>query len=200
MSTIEAIHKSLVFNRRVRVLKKHLLNTLPKVGHVLDVGCGDGLIDSLIMHDRPTLGIKGLDILIRSRTHIPVTAFNGTVIPFDDNSFDTVLFVDVLHHTEDPLVLLREAKRIACTAIVIKDHLAEGFLAGPTLRFMDWIGNAHFGVNLPYNYWSKKTWLAAFDDIGMASTTWTESLELYPPPASWIFDRQLHFITRLQHV
>jgi len=108
------------------------------------------------------------------------------------------MFVDVLHHTDDPLILMREAKRVARTAIVIKDHLAEGALAVPTLRFMDWFGNAHHGVNLPYNYWPKDAWLAAFVEIDVTPVVWTEKLGLYPSPASWIFDRQLHFVTRLQ--
>ncbi len=28
----------------------------------------------------------------------------------------------------------------------------------PTLRFMDWIGNAHHGITLLYNYQSKFQW------------------------------------------
>ena len=67
-----------------------------------------------------------------------------------DASFDVVMFVDVLHHTDDPLLLLQEAQRVG-KIILVKDHFRKGFLAGPTLRFMDWVGNAHHGVVLPYN-------------------------------------------------
>jgi SAM-dependent methyltransferase len=34
--------------------------------------------------------------------------------PFSEDSFDMVMFVDVLHHTSDPRVLLREAVRTPC--------------------------------------------------------------------------------------
>jgi hypothetical protein len=36
---------------------------------------------------------------------------------------------------------MREAARVANHSVVIKDHLLEGMFAGPTLHFMDWVGN-----------------------------------------------------------
>ena len=65
--------------------------------------------------------ITGIDVLLRDHTHIPVVEFDGTTIPFPDRSFDTLVFVDVLHHTNDPVLLLREAARVARNTIVIKD-------------------------------------------------------------------------------
>ena len=55
------------------------------------------------------------------------------------------MFVDVLHHTDDPMVLLREAGRVASGFVLIKDHTQNGILAGRRLRFMDWVGNARHG-------------------------------------------------------
>ena len=115
MSVIGAAHANLVFGRRVRVLASQLANLLPENATVLDVGCGDGTLDSLILRSRPDLSINGIDILVRPQTHIPVVPFDGTTIPYPDGAFDVVMFVDVLHHTEDPMVLLGEAKRVART-------------------------------------------------------------------------------------
>ena len=78
------------------------------------------------------------------------------------------MLVDVLHQTDDPMNLLREAVRVARQAIVIKDHLLQGAFAYPTLRFMDWVGNARHGVALPYNYWTPAEWHGAFDKLGLA--------------------------------
>jgi hypothetical protein len=105
--------------------------------------------------------------------------------------------VDVLHHTADPTVLLREAGRVAGTAVVVKDHLAEGLLARPTLRVMDWVGNAHHGVVLEYNYWTSDQWHQAFRTAGLEADVWRTDLRLYPPPASWAFDRGLHVVFRV---
>jgi len=197
MSIIEQIHGKYVFNRRVRILSDYLASQFPEGAQVLDVGCGNGLIASLIMQKRPDIKIQGIDVLIRSQTYIPVTKFDGKKIPYDDSSFDVVMFVDVLHHTEDPSVLLQEAARITRKAIVLKDHTRNGLLAGPTLRFMDKVGNERHGVVLPYNYWSKQEWFNCFDKLGLKIAVWNKELGLYPPPASWVFDRSLHFIARL---
>jgi ubiquinone/menaquinone biosynthesis C-methylase UbiE len=65
--------------------------------------------------------ITGIDVLVRDHAHIPVVKFDDTSIPFPDRSFDTLVFVDVLHQTNDPVLLLREAARVARNTIVIKD-------------------------------------------------------------------------------
>ncbi len=94
-------------------------------------------------------------------------------------------------------MLLREAARIARVGIIIKDHTLEGFLSRPTLRFMDWVGNARHHVPLPYNYWPKSKWLEAFKQLDLCLSLWEENLGLYPWPANQIFERSLHFIARL---
>ena len=108
------------------------------------------------------------------------------------------MFVDVLHHAENPMILLREAARVARRIIVIKDHTIEGLLAGPTLRFMDYLSNARYGVALPYNYWRRQEWLDAFVTLGLKVEVWTSQLRIYPWFASWVFDRTLHFAVRLK--
>jgi SAM-dependent methyltransferase len=136
-------------------------------------------------------------VLIRDQTSIPVAEFNGREIPYDDASFDVVMFVDVLHHTEDPMTLLREAARVARQSVIIKDHTRDGLLAGLTLRFMDQIGNERFGVALPYNYWPRQKWQVAFERLGLRISVWKANLGLYPRSASWLLDRKLHFVARL---
>jgi SAM-dependent methyltransferase len=149
------------------------------------------------MQQRPDIVLRGIDVLVRDQPYIPIEAFDGRVIPYGNGSFDVVMFVDVLHHTEDPMVLLREATRTARKAIIIKDHTCNGFLAGQTLRFLDWVGNARHGVALPYNYWPQDKWFEAFTRLGLTIGVWRKALGLYPPPANWAFERSLHFIGRL---
>jgi SAM-dependent methyltransferase len=195
-TSISGLHNYLVFNRRTRVLAERVSARLP-AGSVLDVGCGDGTIDALIQEVRADVALRGLDVLVRPDTRIPVSPFDGRTLPVDDKSVDTVLLVDVLHHTDNPMVLLREAKRAARQSVVIKDHTADGPLARPTLRFMDWIGNAPHGIALPYNYWPEAQWRRAFDELGLSIIFWERKLGLYPFPASLLFERRLHFIAEL---
>lgn len=197
MNLFEKIHGSYVHNRRVKVLTRELSALLPPNGQVLDVGCGDGLLAALMQKDKPNVVITGIDVLVRDHTHIPVVKFDGMTIPFPDRSFDTLVFVDVLHHTDDPVLLLREAVRVARNTIVIKDHTLDGFAAGATLRFMDRIGNRRYNVALPYNYWPKQEWLNAFEDLGLTLRTWKSKLGLYPRSVDWFVGRSLHFIAQI---
>jgi SAM-dependent methyltransferase len=197
MSLIEYVHGGYVHHRRVRVLSERLAALMPPDARLLDVGCGDGLLAALIGQKRLDVELQGIDVLLREQVHIPVEMFDGQTIPYTRASFDVVMFVDVLHHTEDPMVLLREARRVARRAIVIKDHCRNGFLAGPTLRFMDWVGNARHGVVLPYNYWPQQRWFEVCKTLGLQIDAWVTELGLYPWPMHWICERSLHFVARL---
>jgi len=198
MKMLQQIHSRTVHSRRVDTLIRHLAPLLPPEGLVLDVGCGDGLLGSCLAEANPNLKLTGLDVLVRPDTKIPVTAFDGTTIPFEDQSVDSILLIDVLHHTDDPSVILREARRVARKSILIKDHTRNGLFARSTLRFMDWVGNASYGVALPYNYLSYDEWQQMFSMLDLEVHDWESDLHLYPRPADYLFGRSLHFVARLQ--
>jgi SAM-dependent methyltransferase len=198
VTLLDPVHQGYVHGRRVRVLLSHIAPLLPANGRVLDVGAGDGHVARGLMDARPDVTIEGIDPLVRPDTRIPVTEFDGTTIPFADGSFDALLFVDVLHHADDARALLAEARRVARRSVIIKDHRRDGLLAGPTLRFMDAVGNRRHGVALPYTYWSSAEWRAAFHELGLTPEVEIRRLGLYPFPASLLFDRGLHFVARLR--
>jgi len=197
MSAIGALHEKLVSNRRVATLARWFAQFIPRGASVLDVGCGDGLISAVLQSQRPDLKVRGIDVLPRTHTHIPVEMFDGRVFRFDDQSFDVVLFSDVLHHTPDPAALLREATRVASHSVLIKDHNRNGLWAGARLRLMDWVGNARFGVALPYNYWTERQWRETWQELGLRPDQFVRDLGLYPLPANWIFGARLHFVVLL---
>jgi SAM-dependent methyltransferase len=198
MTVLERAHGRFAHPRRAVALSKHVAAALPPNVRVLDVGCGDGFVSRLITDSRPDVEIQGIDVHVRTGTQVPVAGYDGIVIPYGDASFDVVMFVDVLHHTDDPVVLLNEARRVAQGTIVIKDHTCDGVLARPTLRFMDRVGNARFGVDLPYNYWRRERWFEAFEALDLRVVRWKQELGLYPGPANRVFGRSLHFIAVLE--
>jgi len=198
MNLLRRVHNAQVHSRRVRVLTRHLCELIPANVSVLDVGSGDGLLASRVLAHRSDLKWVAIDSLARPKTHVPVQLFAGDRFPFADKEFDFVLFVDVLHHTDAPLELLREAIRVAREGIVIKDHVRQGICAGPTLRFMDWLGNAAWGVHLPYNYWNAALWKHAREHLNLRIEEERVQLGLYPWWANWWFGRSLHFLARLR--
>src|SRR5207248_6754042 len=62
--------------------------------------------------------------------------------------------------------------------IFIKDHSLQGFAAGLTLRAMDMIGNARYGVSLPYNYWPPAQWEEAAQTLQLRTDKKLTDLKL----------------------
>jgi SAM-dependent methyltransferase len=198
-SLLDTVHGNWVHGRRVEVLSRHLADVMPRDARVLDIGCGDGLIGSLVQGHRPDVEVRGIDIAVRPTTHIPVTEFDGHNIPLEDGGADVVMLVDVLHHADDPMTLLTEAARVARRAIVMKDVTPLGPLSETTLRFMDWVGNARHGVPLPYLFWSQAEWRRAFAELGLSVEEMRRRLGIYPSPWNLLFEKRMHFIVRLTH-
>lgn len=197
-SLIGVLHDHLVHSRRVEVLASWFDHLAPKDSCILDVGCGDGLLAGILCSKRPDLILQGIDVLPRKHAQIPIAIFDGSRIPFDENFFDAVLFSDVLHHTKDPTALLQEAWRVTRRWVLLKDHFRKGFAAAQRLRFMDWVGNARFGVPLPYNYWTQRQWNDSWRQVGLQPEELVTRLGLYPAPADWVFGARLHFVARLR--
>lgn len=198
MSLVGRLHEELVFPRRVRILAQRLAPHLPETGRALDLGCGDGRIAAAVQAARPGLAVRGADVLIRPKTHVAVDRFDGNTLPYEDRRFDAVMIVDVLHHADDPIRVLREAARVCRGVLVLKDHLSDPWLGRLRLTVMDVVGNARHGVCLANAYWDRARWRAAFRDVGLEEQFWDERLGLYPPPLRWLLEDSLHFLARLR--
>jgi SAM-dependent methyltransferase len=191
-------HRAFVFQRRTRVLAEMLAAQIPQGAAVLDIGCGDGTIGSLIAQLRPDISIQGVEFMVRSGCKIECHPFDGLTLPFANNTFDVCLFVDVLHHTEDPSVLMREAVRVSRSLVLIKDHLDENPFDNLTLRLMDWVGNRPHGVVLTYNYQNRKQWAELFSNLGLSEVSWSTQVPLYAWPMGLLAGRELHFVSSLK--
>jgi len=197
VNSAERLHEALGTRRRLDSLSQHAVALLPKRARVLDVGCGNGALDERILQRRPGIEITGIDVLPQPGSRIPVASYDGRTIPHPNDSFDAVLLFDVLHHCENPRLLLAEAARVASRCVVLKDHTLQGAGSRMLLRFMDDVGNRRHGVSLPYNYWNEGQWHQAFADLGLSVEAWLSNLGLYPRPIDWIFGGSLHFVARL---
>lgn len=199
MKWIESLHTRWIHQRRVRVLANWIVELIPSQARVLDIGCGDGRLAAFIGSKRSDIEILGVDVLVRPETAIPVVQFDGMHLPQEDRSFDTVLFVDVLHHCNSPVDLVAEAGRVTRNSIIVKDHYLQGWFAKPTLQFMDNVSNRKHGVAVPGNYLTPEQWQRMIESNRFELDRRILKLGLYPPPLSWFFERQLHFIDVWKH-
>ena len=191
---------SFIFEKRLKSLTEHLLKFLPPDTSLqgLDVGCGSGELAVSVQRRRPNITIEGVDVLLREgQLPIKIAKFNGKTLPFPDKSFDFVMIVDVIHHTQNQLMLLKECQRVARQFILIKDHICGSSWDRLRLKVMDWVGNRVYNVALPYSYLSRQGWLLLYRDLGIEGSIIPIQLNCYPWPFSYVFDSTLHFISKL---
>jgi len=89
---------------------RKFLDSLPKEKtRILDAGCGEGVLVEEYLNKGYT--IQGIDLNYESEI---VVKGNILDMPFDDNSFDIVLLLDVFEHIDfiDQLKALKEIQRV----------------------------------------------------------------------------------------
>ena len=96
---------------------------LVEKGPILDIGCGDGLLLSLLTEKG--LIAEGVDISDQAVTRCRERGLVAQVydpsrpLPFPDETFESVTLLDVLEHVYDPKALLAEAARVSRSAVII---------------------------------------------------------------------------------
>ncbi|AXN45348.1 Ubiquinone biosynthesis O-methyltransferase [Mycobacterium marinum] len=112
---------------RLRQQAHALGGHLGKGDSVLDVGCGTGYL-SAYLQQMYGISPSGIDVKDARRTEIPFREFNGTSIPFPDRAFDHVVLSEVLHHSHDPVALIKQCYRVARRSIIVFEDMPDGRL------------------------------------------------------------------------
>lgn len=193
------LHRVTVLGKRVERLSHWLSQFFQQDEFLkgLDVGCGSGEIAKNIQKLCPHIEFYGVDILARKDTVMNIIIFDGHRLPFKDKSLDFTILVDVLHHTDDPVIIMKECVRVSRKFILLKDHICESLWDRIRLSFMDWLHNSGYAVYLPYNFLSKEDWIQLYKESKVVCETKVDKLNLYSQPFSYIFDSTLHFVARL---
>lgn len=186
-----------VYGTRLEVLSRLLEPHLHAGESLLDVGCGAGALGGLLA-SRHGVEVEGLEVRPRPGCLIPVTPYEGGRFPFADDSFDSVLLADVLHHEAEPARVVREAARVARRRVIVKDHKLDGPLAWLRISFIDWAANAGYGVPCLYDYYTGPEWSALSEACGLEKECVIDSMDLYPNGLNILFGKRLQYLAILK--
>ncbi len=84
-------------------------------GHLLDVGCGRKPYRQFLLDNKFITEYTGLDIetaIVYEDGIKPDFTWDGNMMPFKDNSFDTLMATEVLEHCPDTQQIINEMKRV----------------------------------------------------------------------------------------
>lgn len=111
-----------------------------KIENILDVGCGEGYIMREVLKNILDIKIDGLDVAGHSiefgKKILPNCQFtqgNITNMPYNNNSYDLLMALEVLEHLKTPELALRELKRVTNNYCLISVPLEPYFSLGNLL-------------------------------------------------------------------
>ena len=151
-------------DKRVKAVMNKILPYLKSDSTVVDIGSGNCKI-SKELQNRGFV-VKPVDIKNKSefKNIIPVV-YDGKTLLFSDNTFDVALLITVLHHTKNPIQLLKEAKRVAKTIILMEDTY-KGRLQKYLTFIMDSLVNLEF-IGHPHTNKTVSKWEEIFKELNL---------------------------------
>ena len=106
-----------VLPEQAEMLKSYLKG----IKSVLDIGTGSSISIHFFAKKFPDIEFTTADIAdMRQEKELPFVLYDGIRLPFEDKSFDVAVLNEVLHHTEDPEPVLREAKRVGNVVFIVE--------------------------------------------------------------------------------
>lgn len=145
--------------KKVKIKLARLLKFYNKNDTILDIGSGNCALNLQIKNSG--YEITGLDILNKSAfKEIKPVIYDGSKLPFDDNSFEIVQIITVLHHIKNPEEIIKEAKRVGRKVIIMEDIYESTFQKYITF-IADSINNWEF-IGHPHTNMTDEEWKNIF--------------------------------------
>jgi len=144
---------------------------------IVDVGSGPGSVSYLLKRQ----GYRVVPIDVGRNQFIdeavPVL-YDGKNMPFKDAQFDVALISTVLHHTQNPELVIKEAKRVASKIIIIEDIVLNP-IQKQLLKLTDSILNLEF-VGHPFNFRTDAAWKETFKNLNFELTDAVHHRIIFP--------------------
>ncbi|MBI3734661.1 MAG: class I SAM-dependent methyltransferase [Chloroflexi bacterium] len=151
---------------RAAIIATHLAPHFAAHHRLLEIGAGKGLVAQAIQRATGAQ-ISLVDVVDYNQTNLPLKVYDGQTLPFGDAAFDFSLLVFVLHHTPDPLPVLREALRVARLGVIIAENHVAGGLRQRLTRMIDSIPHLQYGVPICYRAQTIGEWQSTFEQLSV---------------------------------
>ena len=152
-------------NVKSRMIYKRISPFLYSSDNIIDIGSGAGSLTEIIRKS----GKKVVPLDVKTykwpRFSEPVF-YDGRNIPYGDKTFSTGMLVTVLHHTDNPESILKEAARVSRELIVV-----ETSYVNPLHKLITILVDTLVNLQLKWNwdsYHSDQAWKELFSTMGFS--------------------------------
>lgn len=174
---------------RSKALATKVASYLTPDSKVMDFGCGNMYTAKEIIRLKPGVKIVGLDIvedqnlqLDKNDHNLSFVQSGSQILPFEDESFDHVLALACLHHTEFPEKYVEELKRVIKKdgTIIIAEEMYTSLLDKLYISGSDFLLNKlKEDIPVPLNFRSHKHYGQVFKGLGL-KVIHKSSIRLFP--------------------
>jgi len=145
--------------KKAIIKKERLFKFYSKNENILDIGSGNCALN--LLTKKAGFNITGVDIINKSAfNEIKPVIYIGGKLPFNDNEFDIVQLITILHHIKNPEETIREAVRVGKKIIIMEDIYSSKFQKYITF-VADSINNWEF-IGHPHTNKSDEEWRKIF--------------------------------------
>ena len=124
--------------RRALRLVRRWLPHLPASGPLLDIGAGTGH-NAVVLQRLSGLEVYQADVVDMHVVGAGPILFNGRELPFADLTFTATVLAFILHYPEDPVLLLREARRVTAGPLLVMQSTYRGLTGLIALRIREFL-------------------------------------------------------------
>jgi ubiquinone/menaquinone biosynthesis C-methylase UbiE len=150
--------------RREEILVEKIAPFIKPHERVLEIGAGNGLVAEMLQ-TKTGAQFTLLDVVDYNRSQLPLHVYDGKMLPFEANAFDTTMLVFVLHHNPDPRPVLHEALRVSKQNVLIVENDVRGIIKKPLTQFIDSIEPVRRGSPRCYFTKSADEWLMLLQEL-----------------------------------
>lgn len=155
---------SLGLENRAEFFVKLFENHLKSSSRILDIGGGWGFYAAPL--EKRGHEVTVLDVVKPGLQRAPVVIYPGGTMPFADKAFDASILVTMLHHTPDPVSIIKEAMRVTSGRLIVIEDLYHHAPGRMWTVLRDQLYNFEF-FGHPCNFKKREDWLQVFKSCGL---------------------------------